>query len=164
MMLLAMALLAEGYPAFNADDTREICRVKVEGEYKDVYDSIEACVDDHHVDYRRFVLLAARGGTLLAPAFRACVTEWTSNGKIDWGMTAFCAIAVADGKRDYDMFLEAAPNRRVRARIRGCVARWTDEETRVVDWDMVGDCAGEASEPGTTYRAEGGDVVILTGE
>ena len=146
MILLAMALLAQDYGSFDVEQTREICRVKIEGAYKDIYRSIDACISDHRIEYRRFHLLAADSGRVLAPAMRQCVTEWTSEGRIDWAMANHCAVGVADGKREYDLFLSAATGARERAMIRACRKRWTDEDTGIVNWLMAGDCAGGIGE------------------
>ena len=142
MILLAAALIAQDYPAFNRVDVEAICAVKVAGAYSEVYDSVEECVTDHYADYRRFVLLTKRSGAILAPAFGKCIDDWTKDGKVDWGMVSMCAVDMVNGKRDVDMFSRAAP-RALRPKIDACVKYWTDEETRIVDWDMAGTCASK---------------------
>lgn len=162
MILLAMALLADDYGAFNVAHTREICRVKIEGAYREAYDSIEACIDDHRADYRRFNLLAERSSKVLEPAFRDCVRQWTKDGMIDWGMAGSCAVDVVDGKRDYDMFLEAAPNAGARAAIRRCRTYWTDEDTGVVDWMMAGGCAANGGKAPEPVQESDPDEIVVT--
>jgi hypothetical protein len=141
MILLAMALAASDYPAFDPEQTALVCEEKrKEATWGSIYDTNEECVADQRGDHRHFLVLA-ESEPALRPSFTLCLERWTKNGLPDWGMIAFCANDMVNGKRDFVLLRRAAP-KAVRASIDNC-AKGDGDDDGPADWDERWSCARE---------------------
>jgi len=146
MVPLALMFAVIDYPAFDRQMATAQCKIDIatQDPPDSPFASPAECVASRAADYRHFQLLVKAAPRELAPALRECITDWTKGGLIDWGMVEYCAVGHVDGKRDYDMFRANAVGGE-RGNIDACVVTWTEGDNQVVNWDMVGSCAAEAS-------------------